>query len=352
LAQNYAEAQAAAEDYLATTRRGYDQERETALLGPIEKGRVQGRVQIEDKYSGERQRLESERRTGAFDNMPGEYERLIALNKSSLDIALADWDTHYRDRTAMEQSSMAGMVKGLREYADEASLSAASAGAAFQGLFRGFEDLILSGGGDKGEKDKLRGELSALEERRAGVEGGRHKPEDKERMVAEIDDKIRKVRERLKDAKSEFQTIIEQFQQDISRMLIRQTIMGPFAAFLASALGGMMGGGGGGFRTTGGGGFGTGSNFGNLDYGMFMATGTNRVPYDGFKAVLHKDEAVVPAKFNPAVGGAGGGHTTIVQNISYTSGGGGNDDPQRMARMVREQAVAGIDERNRRRGSG
>jgi lambda family phage tail tape measure protein len=48
-----------------------------------------------------------------------------------------------------------------------------------------------------------------------------------------------------------------------------------------------------------GGGFGTGSNFGNQDYGAYLATGTNRIPYDGFKAVLHKDEAVVPAAFNP-----------------------------------------------------
>jgi hypothetical protein len=35
-----------------------------------------------------------------------------------------------------------------------------------------------------------------------------------------------------------------------------------------------------------------------------MATGTNYVPYDGFKASLHKGEAVVPAKYNPAAGGA------------------------------------------------
>ncbi len=50
-------------------------------------------------------------------------------------------------------------------------------------------------------------------------------------------------------------------------------------------------------------GFGTGSGFGNEDYGAFLAEGTNRVPYDNFRATLHKDEAVVPAKYNPAAGG-------------------------------------------------
>lgn len=34
-----------------------------------------------------------------------------------------------------------------------------------------------------------------------------------------------------------------------------------------------------------------------------LATGTNYVPYDGMPAILHKGEAVVPAKYNPAAGG-------------------------------------------------
>ena len=34
-----------------------------------------------------------------------------------------------------------------------------------------------------------------------------------------------------------------------------------------------------------------------------LETGTNEVPYDDMLAVLHKGEAVVPKKYNPAVGG-------------------------------------------------
>jgi hypothetical protein len=63
-----------------------------------------------------------------------------------------------------------------------------------------------------------------------------------------------------------------------------------------------------------GGGFGTGSNFGNQDYGQFLATGTNYVPHDGFRATLHKGEAVVPARYNPAARGGGGATTLQVVN--------------------------------------
>lgn len=63
----------------------------------------------------------------------------------------------------------------------------------------------------------------------------------------------------------------------------------------------------------GGGGFGTGSNFGNQDLGAFLADGTNYVPYDGFRAVLHKGEAVVPAKFNQDSGK--GGNVYVTNNM-------------------------------------
>lgn len=43
---------------------------------------------------------------------------------------------------------------------------------------------------------------------------------------------------------------------------------------------------------------------GLIPSGTPMATGTNYVPYDGFRAILHKGEAVVPKEYNPAAGGA------------------------------------------------
>lgn len=62
-----------------------------------------------------------------------------------------------------------------------------------------------------------------------------------------------------------------------------------------------------------------GINAGLPAYGL--AEGTDRVPYDNFLARLHKDERVVPAKFNPAVGfnkgmGNSGGGSDVIQIIN------------------------------------
>lgn len=52
-----------------------------------------------------------------------------------------------------------------------------------------------------------------------------------------------------------------------------------------------------------------------------QAAGTNYVPYDGFKASLHKGEAVVPAKYNPAAGGrASASMVNITQNVTVGEG--------------------------------
>ena len=45
-----------------------------------------------------------------------------------------------------------------------------------------------------------------------------------------------------------------------------------------------------------------------------LADGTNYVPYDGMKATLHKGEAVVPSKYNPAAGGQAAGGPTVIIN--------------------------------------
>jgi hypothetical protein len=105
-------------------------------------------------------------------------------------------------------------------------------------------------------------------------------------------------------ANSVISDILRIAQQDLIRSLFGS---GGSAAGIGSYFSGFFGSGSGT-------GFGTGSNFGNQDYGAFLAEGTNYVPYDGFRATLHKGEAVQPAKYNPAAGGQQGGGNVVVEN--------------------------------------
>lgn len=107
-----------------------------------------------------------------------------------------------------------------------------------------------------------------------------------------------------KSAKDAFKDFANSVIGEIARIAAKnlaKSIFGDTGG--ASGLGGFLSKLFGGSSSSGGTGFGTGSNFGNQDYGAFLATGTNYVPYDGFKATLHKGESVVPAKYNPAAGG-------------------------------------------------
>ena len=54
----------------------------------------------------------------------------------------------------------------------------------------------------------------------------------------------------------------------------------------------------------------------SLNYVPKLATGTNRVPADGY-AFLHKDEAVVPAKYNPAVNGQSSDAAITIQSAQF-----------------------------------
>ena len=128
--------------------------------------------------------------------------------------------------------------------------------------------------------------------------------------------------------KLSFKSLIDTMIADITRLIIRQALLKP----VYQAMGLTEGGGGSNFGAllSAGASFfgnvGTAASYGTTvgsqqtamlaaqDAGMGfpMATGTNNVPYDGFQATLHKGEALVPAKYNPAAGGMGG------QSITYS----------------------------------
>lgn len=76
------------------------------------------------------------------------------------------------------------------------------------------------------------------------------------------------------------------------------------------------------------------TDMGASTVGMSLAVGTNRIPADGWK-YLHRDEAVVPAKFNPWAGGTGlGGGVTINSPITFHGSGNSAQDQVAFARML------------------
>lgn len=135
--------------------------------------------------------------------------------------------------------------------------------------------------------------------------------------------------EAFKTGKLSFKSMIDMMMADISRLIVRQALLKPIyeglgltstggginVGSLLSGVSGMLGN------------VGTALTYGtsigsqqtamlaaqNAGMGVPLADGTNIVPYDGFQATLHKGEAVVPAQYNPAVGGQSG-----EMNVTYS----------------------------------
>ena len=105
-----------------------------------------------------------------------------------------------------------------------------------------------------------------------------------------------------------------------------------------------------GAQTDSGAGFLGGINAGLPAYGL--ATGTNFVPYDNFPALLHRGEAVVPAKYNPASGGTPNRGTAPVVNLTYNIAPGTTRAELLQAmQMTREQTKADVLDSMRRAGA-
>lgn len=123
--------------------------------------------------------------------------------------------------------------------------------------------------------------------------------------------------------KQEFLRLV--YQQYLSQSVasVGKTLLNGIVSNLPGLLGAA---GGGSFAPTGGsgltlGGVSAGGGGGGLySLGTKLATGTNYVPYDGFKASLHEGEAVVPKKYNPAAGGAAAPAVNITQNVTVGEG--------------------------------
>jgi hypothetical protein len=99
-----------------------------------------------------------------------------------------------------------------------------------------------------------------------------------------------------------FSNMVTSMIADIARLMIRQSVTVPLANMLSGALS-----------------FGSAGRAGGaapvFDFSTPapLATGTNYIPYDNFPALLHKGEAVIPAKYN---NNANGNTNVVVNNYS------------------------------------
>lgn len=188
---------------------------------------------------------------------------------------------------AQKRTFQGGALDALRRYGEEATNIGYQVGNAFTNAFRGMEDALV---------------------------------------------------QFTMTGKTNFSNFANSVIMDIQRILIRQALLAPIAGGITSLLGTI----GGALAGSAIGAAQSGSTFGSINpnsTGTFgsinpnatgasgglkptkLATGTNYIPYDGFPATLHKGEAVVPAAYNPAAGGAGGGAgqvNNVTVNVSNT----------------------------------
>jgi len=146
----YEEARQAAEDYLTVQRRG--QERDLELFGASNRDRqtAQGRNQISDKYSQDRQRIANERALTSIQqggsltsDQQKRFDDLLTLNREFEDKALASYADYTDRRTALEGDWSQGAGRAFKNYIDDAADTAKQTEQLFSNAFSGIEDALV-----------------------------------------------------------------------------------------------------------------------------------------------------------------------------------------------------------------
>jgi lambda family phage tail tape measure protein len=270
-AAQWANAQAAAKEYLDTLRRGFGRELDARASTRNDQERAAGLNQIEDRYAQQLLQLR------ALEELnPGkDYTEELNLLRSSRAEALRIYDQYYARRRQQDLDGALGIQVATKQYIEDAKNNFELFGRAATGVFQGLEDVFY--------RFATTGKAS------------------------------------IKD----FASVVVAELSRISAKKIVLSIVTDSSGAQSGWLDALMKAAGAYFGASSGTGFGTGSNFGNQDYGAYLAKGTEYVPYDNYRAVLHKGEAVVPAAENPAAGGKGWGGTTVNINVNGVKDEGG-----------------------------
>ncbi len=141
----YQEARMAAQEYLDATKRGYDRELSVQDRGDAERKRIEGQIQITEKYA--KQRLDLERKMMLEKDQSPEnrqkYEDQLALLKEFEDKAIKEWGSYYDRVLEQDRRWETGVRRSTENYFAEAMSSAKQYGAVTEKVFRGMEDAVV-----------------------------------------------------------------------------------------------------------------------------------------------------------------------------------------------------------------
>lgn len=233
VAKAYEEARIAAELYLAVSGKQYQRELAAFGRGDGARDKAAASSQIDDRYQGQRDELERDKRLLEMLSPEGkltgearkQYEtRLEIINEFNAK-ALDQWERYYADLLAKQGNWENGATRALENYLESTGKVAEQTEQLFTKAFQGMEDALV---------------------------------------------------DFVKTGKLDFKSLVNSIIADLARIVIRQQITGPLAGWMNGLLSG-----GGSVNAAGGSagaGFGTGAGYGNQDFGGFFAKGGTLQP--------------------------------------------------------------------------
>ena len=153
VAKAYLEAEAAAQDYLDTLRRGQALELQGIGVGNDERQRITGRAQIEDKYASQRQQLDLQKRQAELALQPGEsisaeaqkiYDEEVDRIRRFKATALTEYDDYYAKLKKLQGDWQKGAAEAVANYESEARNTFKLTENLFVDAFQNMEDALVS----------------------------------------------------------------------------------------------------------------------------------------------------------------------------------------------------------------
>lgn len=149
IAQQYRDAEDAANDFLNTIRKTQARDLAGAGIGQQARDRTAGRAQIEDKFSDQRRALDKSRRDAELNGSFGpeaqkKYDDELARIRRFQATALGEYDSYFSQRIAQEKNFANGANEAFANYLTEVENTAGQTQELFTSAFKGAEDALTN----------------------------------------------------------------------------------------------------------------------------------------------------------------------------------------------------------------